>query len=121
MKSTEGVSREMIHESAAKKHKKSSKKAFRVVLLPAGASHKNLVNPANHVNPVKHTFPNIIFTGFTWLAELTGFFMQKFPASYVTGEQMRQGLKPCDTASEAVENPTRFLFAIWLTQSHFSR
>jgi hypothetical protein len=30
-------------------------------------------------------------------------------ADHVVGEQMRQGLKPCDRASEAVEKPTRFL------------
>jgi len=29
--------------------------------------------------------------------------------AHVAGEQMRHGLKPCDTASDPVENPTRFL------------
>ena len=32
-----------------------------------------------------------------------------FAARQVAGEQMRHGLKPCDTASAAVEKPTRFL------------
>ena len=33
-------------------------------------------------------------------------------AAYVVDEQMRHGLKPCDMASEALENPTRFLVEI---------
>jgi hypothetical protein len=32
-----------------------------------------------------------------------------FLARQFAGEQMRQGLKPCDAASEAEEKPTRFL------------
>ncbi len=38
----------------------------------------------------------------------------------VAGEQMRHGLKPCDTASDPVEKPTRFLVEMRLTQSQFS-
>ena len=38
----------------------------------------------------------------------------------LAGEQMRHGLKPCDTASDPVENPTRFLVEMRSTQSHFS-
>ena len=37
------------------------------------------------------------------------------------GEQMRQGLKPCDRASEAVEKPTRFLVEMRFTQSQVPR
>ena len=39
--------------------------------------------------------------------------------TYATGEQTRQGLKPWDIASDAVENPTRFLDEMRSTQSQF--
>ena len=47
------------------------------------------------------------FCAFLWLTQ-------------VAGEQMRHGLKPCDTASDPVENPTRFLVEMRSTQSQLS-
>jgi hypothetical protein len=38
----------------------------------------------------------------------------------LAGEQMRHGLKPCATASDPVEKPTRFLVEMRSTQSQFS-
>jgi hypothetical protein len=41
-------------------------------------------------------------------------------ADHVAGDQMRHGLKPCETASDPVEKPTRFLVEMRSTQSQFS-